>query len=90
MTMNALSPSSLLQLWEQGLRRQPIDRALLLFGLAAPDTDPTRLADVALGRRNAALMTLYRAFFGDRLIAWADCTGCGERMEIAVDCPVSS
>jgi len=83
--MAALSPDRLLAVWENGLRRHPIDRALLLFALAEPGAPPEELADVPLGRRNAALMALYRARFGTRLAAWADCPGCGERMEFAID-----
>jgi len=83
--MAALSPESLLSVWEQSVRRHPIDRALLLFAVAEPHTPPDSLADAPLGRRNAALMELRRNSFGSRLDAWADCTACGERMEFTID-----
>ena len=83
--MAALGPESLLSVWEQTARRHPIDRALLLFAVAAPHTPPNTLADVPLGVRNAALMELRRNSFGARLDAWVDCTACGERLELALD-----
>lgn len=83
--MALLSPERLLSVWEQGARRHPIDRALLLFALAAPERAVDQLADLPLGMRNAALMALRQASFGRRLSAWVDCPACGERMEFALD-----
>ncbi|QID17623.1 hypothetical protein G3580_08180 [Nitrogeniibacter mangrovi] len=79
--MLALSPARLLAIWESGVRRHPIDRALLLFALAEPARDPDTLADAPLGVRNAAIMALREACFGSPLPSWADCPACGERME---------
>jgi len=79
--MSALTAERLLSLWEHGVQRHAIDRALLLFALAAPETPLEQLADASLGRRNAALFALRRARFGERLAGWVDCPGCGERME---------
>ena len=83
--MNFLSSDSLLSVWEQGVRRHPLDRGLLLFALASPETAAEQLADLPLSRRNAALMTLYEASFGAQLAGWVDCPACGERMEFATD-----
>lgn len=80
-----MTPERLLTVWEQGTRRHPIDRALLLFSLARPETPAEHLADLPLGKRNAALMALQRAYFNARLPAWLDCLGCGERMEFELD-----
>lgn len=81
-----ISPSTLIDTWDAGTRRHPIDRALLLLSLsgAAP---PESLPDVPLGELNRDLMHLRRERFGNRLSVWADCAGCGERMsmELAVD-----
>ncbi len=83
--MLAIGPERLLSVWEQGARRHPIDRALLLYALAAPEQPVEQLADAPLGARNAALMTLRRASFGGQLPAWVDCPACGERMEFVLD-----
>lgn len=83
--MIPLASDRLVAIWEQGVRRHPIDRALLLFALAEPDTPVSQLADLPLSRRNAALMGLYQESFGAQLAAWVDCEACGERMEFATD-----
>jgi len=83
--MATLSSDTLLSVWEQSARRHPIDRALLLFAIAAPGLPADTLADIPLGVRNAALMELRRNSFGARLDAWADCTACGERLTFAID-----
>jgi len=83
--MAFLSSDRLLSVWEQGVRRHPIDRGLLLFALAAPETPAARLADLPLSRRNAALMALYETSFGAHLSGWVDCPACGERMEFTAD-----
>ncbi len=67
------------------MRRHPIDRALLLYSLARPDTPPDALADAPLGTRNAALLDLCHESFGQRLVAWMDCPACGERLEFELD-----
>ncbi|MDN3556278.1 hypothetical protein [Halomonas maura] len=83
--MMALTPERLLWAWEHGRRRHPIDRALLLHALAAPDLPPERLADEPLGNRNASLFALRCTAFGDRLEVWLDCPACGERLEFTLD-----
>ncbi len=79
--MTPIGSAQLLSVWEAGVRRHPIDRALLLFALASPDRNPDELADAPLGERNAAIMALREACFGGQLSAWVDCQHCGERME---------
>jgi hypothetical protein len=79
--MAMLSPSTLLETWDAGARRHPIDRALLLLSLAGGDAADA-LPDVPLGDLNRRLMDMRRARFGDRLEVWADCAGCGERMSL--------
>lgn len=80
--MLPLSPSQLLELWEHGTARHPLDRGLLLFAQAAPDIPTEQLADRPLGQCNAALMQLRWRSFGTRMPLWVDCMSCGERMEL--------
>ncbi|MCB1910013.1 MAG: hypothetical protein KDH15_21840 [Rhodocyclaceae bacterium] len=82
--MDKPSPDRWLAVWEAGARRHPLDRALLLFALASPDTPVAELADAPLGERNAALMALRSACFGGRLSGWCGCPACGERMSVAL------
>jgi len=83
--MRSLSPELLLRAWEHGRRRHPVDRAVMLHALAEPGLDPDRLPDAPLGDRNAAILRLRQATFGDRLRAVLDCPRCGERLELDAD-----
>jgi hypothetical protein len=82
--MVAISAETLLACWEQGRMRHPLDRALLLHAVAAPELDPESLADRPVGRRNAALLALRRSLFGDELKSCVDCPECGEKLEFSL------
>jgi hypothetical protein len=83
--MQAPGEVELLELWERGLARHPIDRALLLCFWARPDLPPAQLPDLPLGAINRALLRLRETWFGSRISAYVDCEHCGERMEISLD-----
>ena len=84
--MQVPSEAQLLALWEQGLRRHPVDRALLLCAWARPEVPGPRLAELPLGAINAALLRLREACFGARIDAYVDCPRCGERLSLAARC----
>jgi hypothetical protein len=84
--MNALSATEVIQLWEVGRSRHPVDRALAMVRLSAPGSTRDELAALPLGRRDAQLMRLRQATFGDRLQTLATCTQCGERLEVELSC----
>lgn len=75
----------LLDLWERGADRAPIDRALLLFAVAAPEIDPARLADLAIAERDRRVFGLRRALFGNRLSGTAECPSCLAPLEFHLD-----
>jgi hypothetical protein len=81
--MATLAPSILLDIWEAGARRHPIDRAVLLLSLCGDETADA-LPDVPLGRRNRKLMDLRRARFGETFHVWLDCVECEERMSLEI------
>ena len=83
--MKAPGETEVLALWERGLARHPIDRALLLCAWARPDVPPSRLPDLPLGAITRTLLRLREACFGPRINAYVDCEQCGERMEITLD-----
>ena len=85
MRMQAPGELQILNLWERGLERHPIDRALLLCAWARPDLPPAKLPDLPLGVLNRALLRLREAYFGPGIGAYADCEHCGERMEVNLD-----
>jgi len=80
--MRAPSEAELLELWEAGLARHPIDRSLLLCAWARPDIAPERFADLPLGAVNAGLLKLRAALFGARPMLQSVCAHCGETLEI--------
>jgi len=86
--MRSPDAHTLLDCWERGRTRHALDRALLLFAVAMPDEDPDTLADRSLGQRNAALLRLRQALFGDELRSCVDCPNCGDRLEFALNAAV--
>ncbi len=80
--MSGLDSRSLLELWESGRRRHPLDRALLLAGLSAPGLEADRLADLPLGQVNRRLLQLREALFGGRIASTVRCEHCRETIEI--------
>jgi hypothetical protein len=80
-----LGPAHALALWEQGRARHAVDRALLLLGAVRPGTPWDELADLPVGRRDAALLALRRASFGTRLEATTGCVACGEALAFELD-----
>ena len=75
----------LLEIWERGIRRHPLDRGLLLLSIARPDDVLDSLADVPIGERDRALLALRAALFGAALESYVDCPACGTRLEFTVD-----
>lgn len=85
MHMQVPGEAEILVLWERGLARHPIDRALLLYAWARPDLPSSSFPDLPLGTINKTLLRLRETCFGPRIIACIDCEHCGTRMEIALD-----
>lgn len=83
--MPRLSSAHLLNLWERGRNRHPVDRALLALGAAFPEQSFDELADLPVGRRDAALLELRCETFGPRVEGYTDCPGCGAQLEFEVD-----
>jgi hypothetical protein len=83
--MKALTDSGLLDLWESGVRRHPLDRAVLILGAAHPDAGYDTLADWPLGRRNRSIAQLRRACFGGGIHGWMACPRCGDKLEFELD-----
>jgi hypothetical protein len=84
--MRALAAADVLALWDCTERLHPIDRALDLLARAFPDRDREDLCRLALGERDALLLAVRRAVFGDRLEAEDRCPACGERVEFELRC----
>ena len=75
----------LLDLWERGASRHPLDRALLLASSTDSAVTMERLADEPLAVRDQRLVRALLTNFGPEIAAWIDCPTCGTRLEFALD-----
>jgi len=76
--MRPLSSRELLDVWEECLDQSPVERAILLLR-AACQNDPGLLA---VGERDARLLTLREWTFGSAVAALAACPECGDSQEL--------
>jgi uncharacterized protein (UPF0212 family) len=83
--MRPVTTSELLKVWEEGHRRLPYEKALLLLEAACPEKSSDKLAALSIGSRDARLLTLREWTFGHILIGVTACPACGERLEIKVN-----
>lgn len=83
--MKALSDADLVSLWERGIRRHPLDRALLILAATLPEISHEHLADWPLGRRNRALAKARCDSFGAHMQGWVACANCSEKLELDLD-----
>jgi hypothetical protein len=83
--VRTLSDHEVLRTWETGLAQHPVDRALTILATALPDTDRDRLASMSVGQRDGHLMDVREANFGPGVSGVAECPGCGELLEWALD-----
>lgn len=79
-----LSARSMLQVWEWGQNRHPLDRSLALLSLARPDLGREQLSHLVLGRRERDLFLLYRAAFGPVIQGTTSCSGCGQTLDFSL------
>lgn len=77
-----LTPSAILEAWEIGTNRRPLDRALALLWASGASDDP---ASLPLADRDRALMHLHTATFGREIEVQAVCPSCQEMLEFSLD-----
>ncbi|WP_240958206.1 hypothetical protein [Streptomyces barkulensis] len=77
----AAGPAELLAVWEAGLGLAGPGRALLLHRTARPEAGDGELLSAPVGEREADLLALRRALFGERMQVRVECEPCGEAME---------
>ena len=73
--------TDLLATWEAGIAASSTHRALLLHALARPADDVGQLLAVPVGERDAELLALRRALFGERANVRLACRECEEDLE---------
>jgi len=82
--MRPLSAEQMLQVWELGQSRHPLDRALLLLAIALPERSPDELVRLSIGQRDALLLTLREATLGETMESFATCPKCSEALEFTL------
>lgn len=81
-----LSAAAMLEVWEQGAGRHPLDQALLLLRYACPEEPYEVLCEWPVGQRDAALLALRRETIGDCIEAYAECPSCRNGLEFELSC----
>lgn len=79
-----LSAAQIVKIWELGQSHHPLDRALLCLASACPSLSMVDLAELPIGQRDAALLTLRELTFGPQMDSQADCPHCQEQLEFSL------
>lgn len=83
--MRPLAAGEIVRVWERAERATALERPVRMLGAVLASPDETALAALPLGRRDALLLELRTATFGDAMRGYAECPSCGERLEIELD-----
>jgi hypothetical protein len=83
--MRPLSARDIVQLWEWGSDKHPLDRALALLALACPESTPEQLRGLTIGQRNSRLLTLREKTLGPTLKGFAECAHCSTPLEFSLE-----
>jgi hypothetical protein len=79
--MRALSANQLLNVWEEELTSNAVERALSLL-VACTQISREELAQWNIGRRDAGVLTLRELTFGSQLVCVENCPRCSEQLEL--------
>lgn len=82
--MQRVSEATLLDIWDTGQTLSYNQRALLLLRLGEPETAVEHWLDVPVGQRNAALLRLRQAMYGNPLMSVEPCPDCGQLIECSL------
>lgn len=82
--MRVLAGRDLLNLWEQGERLLPIDRAVALVAAAFPEFAWDELVALSIGQRDELLLELREGLFGPRMEVFVECPRCQQQLEFAL------
>lgn len=82
--MHPVSAPELLDIWEWGLARNPIERGLALLAAAWPGQPVEELARLPVGWRDIQLLNLRESLFGPKLEMQTACPQCAEPLELQV------
>lgn len=83
--MHNLNAQSIVQIWERGLNRHPLDRALIMLAAACPERPWQELARLPIGQRDRLLFAVRAQLFGPTLPGFADCPACTAPLEFTLN-----
>ena len=83
--MKTLSAQEILEIWEWGQDKHPVDRALCLLALTEPELTIEQIASLTIGQRNRRLLSLREKILGPKLDGLANCPKCHTALEFSVD-----
>lgn len=86
--MQPLTAAQVVQLWEWGQDKHPLDQALLLLKAACPDLSLAQLQELSIGQRNSRLLLLREQTLGSTLNGQAACPQC--RVILSLSIPVAA
>ena len=78
-----LSSSAIIQVWEIGAPRGPVDRAIAILWADEPN-DGEEFAALPIAERNRKLLAVRQATFGEKLNCMTMCPDCGELLEFVL------
>jgi hypothetical protein len=81
-----LSAADMLEIWEHGAARHPIDRSLLVLQYVSPDSTDEELSRWTIGKRDRRLLEIRRNTFGNRIQGYAECPACQGDLEFELSC----
>lgn len=84
--VQGLSAAAMLEVWEQGAGRHPLDQALLLLRYACPEKPFEAMCEWTIGQRDAYLLALRRQTIGDGIEGYAECPACRNGLEFQLSC----
>lgn len=82
--MGLMTASDILDVWERGRSRHPIDRALTILAAAMPEASHHDLMTLPIGRRDVALLRIRADTFGQLLDGRIRCANCDEQLEFEI------
>jgi hypothetical protein len=83
--MRPLSGADLLNIWERGIGKTPVERALVMLDAAFPQAPPGLLAKLNVAQRDRYLLHLRALTFGPLFKGLIDCPLCHQRLELEFD-----
>lgn len=86
--MPPLHATALMEIWDRGRDRHPIDRALVVLAFAYPEQPWEELGALPIGERNRRLLAVRAASFGPVLDIVTSCPRCGTALEFEFEFPL--